>query len=81
MLLTDEMQKVCYILYQAKPTTLLGKGILVVMQGGNKDELITLLMELKDLLTDWPEVLRTTFEPAQVEELKGLLTKIFLNSL
>jgi hypothetical protein len=73
MLLTPEMETIRRILWYANPNTLLGKGIISVLKGRDKKELITLLIELKDLLTDWPEVLRTTFEPGQVEELKALI--------
>lgn len=56
-----DLKKICYLLYQANPKSILGMGILEIMQRGNFNELKALILELADLLKDWPEMLKTVF--------------------
>jgi hypothetical protein len=69
-----DLKRICYLLYQADARTMYGKGIMNIMQSANREGLYVLLAELQELLESWPEVLRTVFAPAELEEMKQQLT-------
>jgi hypothetical protein len=72
--MTFDLKRICYLLYQADARTIYGKGIMNIMQSANRDGLYILLGKLQELLEGWPEVLRTVFAPADLEELKAQLS-------
>jgi hypothetical protein len=68
-----DLTKICFILYQASPSSILGKAILEIMASGKFSDLRVLILELRDILQDWPEILRTVFKPEEAAELKEQL--------
>jgi hypothetical protein len=68
------LTRICYLLCQANPKTIYGKSILSIMSSANRDGLYTLLAELQEIFEVWPEVLRTVWAPAELNELKAQLS-------
>jgi hypothetical protein len=68
-----DLTKICFLLYRASPKSILGKAILETMASGKFSDLKVLILELRDILQDWPEILRTVFKPEEAAELKEQL--------
>jgi hypothetical protein len=69
-----DLTRICYLLYQANPKTIYGRGIMQIMTSANRDGLYILLGELQETFETWPEVLITVWAPAEREELQAMLS-------
>jgi hypothetical protein len=69
-----DLSRICFLLFQANPKTIYGKGIMQIMTSGNRQGLYVLLEELQELFEVCPEVLRTVWKAEELEELSAQLS-------
>ena len=70
-----DLNRITFLLYQANGRTVYGKAISGILALGNYKALVSLQEELRWLLETWPEVLRTVWNPAELNELRITLTQ------